>query len=85
MPGKFQNILYFFLCSSVFFLIESNSFTPEYIKDSNWILQHQPAAQKALERLERGQVPALSSVKDSCSVFASNGFSVIAADCILSK
>ncbi|WP_036479401.1 hypothetical protein [Myxosarcina sp. GI1] len=68
-----------------FFLIEPNSFTPKYIKDSNWILLHQPAAQKAIERLELGKVPALSTVKDSCSVFASNGFNVVAAECILSK
>lgn len=68
-----------------FFLIESNSFTPEYIKDSNWIQQHRAVAQKAIANLERGNTPALSSVKDSCSDFTSNGFNVLSAECILSR
>ncbi|MGV2828634.1 hypothetical protein [Myxosarcina sp. GI1(2024)] len=68
-----------------FFLIEHHSFTPGYIKDNNWIQQHQPVAQNAIKSLERGNIPALSTVKDSCSVFASNGFDVLAADCILSR
>lgn len=68
-----------------YFLIEHDSFTPEYLQDNNWILQHQSVAQDAIENLQSGNIPALSTVKDSCSVFASDGFGLVSTECILSQ
>ena len=68
-----------------FWLIDDFSFTPEYLTNNNWIMQHQPVAQNAVQNLEQKQVPALQLVKDKCSVLKTPGLQLIDAYCILSS
>ncbi len=56
---------------------------PDYVHDNNWIRQHKPVAQTAIDGLRQGKIPALMDYKDSCAVFAQGQYTVIAAECIL--
>jgi len=71
-----------------FWLVERTAFTKEYLVEKRrnpnriWIRQYQPAADAALARLEQGTVPVLAKVMQSCSVFETEGFVVLQADCM---
>ena len=64
-------------------LIENNSFTPDYIADNRWIRQHQPVAQQAIETLDREKIPIIAQSQNNCSVFKSDRFTIIESKCIL--
>ncbi len=66
-------------------LIEKTSFTPGYIGENSWILQHEPEAQKMLEGLENGTIPALTAYQDRCIVFQDSRYEVLSTNCILGK
>ena len=63
--------------------IENSSFLPEYIADNRWIRQHKPVAQQAIDSMQRGKVSVIAQVKDDCSVFKSDRYTVIDSKCIL--
>jgi hypothetical protein len=65
-----------------FWLLERTAFRPEDVAEDDWIMQYQPAGAEALARLEQGNVPALASVMERCSVFQTKGFVVLQAECI---
>lgn len=65
-----------------FWLINQSAFTPEYIANNSWILQYQPAANEALNRLQKGNLPAISQVMQKCSVWQEQGLFVLDAQCI---
>ncbi len=67
-----------------FWLLEANSFTPEYIANNSWLQQHQPAAQNAIVFLKQGNTPALQAYQDSCLVLKTQQFELISTQCILS-
>jgi hypothetical protein len=70
-----------------FWILDRAAFTPGYLtedlKDRNriWIRQYQSTAE-ALAKLEQGTVPALASVTERCSVFATESLVVLQAECI---
>ena len=64
-------------------LVESGSFTSQYIEDNRWLKQHQPAAQKAIALLQQGKLPALNKVQERCSVYVDNRYTLISTKCIL--
>ena len=66
-----------------FWLLEAGDFTSEYIENNRWLKQY-PQATDAQARLNQGVVPALVGVKETCSVFETQGFVVLDADCISS-
>lgn len=66
-----------------FVLVDRNAFTPQYVAGDKWVMQYEPAAKDAVARLKQGEVPALSTLIDRCSVLETNGMSLIPAECIL--
>ena len=68
-----------------FWLLETNSFTPEYITSNPWLQQHQTAAQNAIAFLKQGNIPALQAYQDSCSVLKTQQFNLISTECILHR
>lgn len=66
-------------------IVEDSSFTAEYLEGNRWLKQHQPVTQKAIERLNKGITPILSTYKDGCKVFQLDRFTVIDTKCLLDK
>ena len=64
-----------------FWLLERKAFTSEYLVNS-WLKQFQPAATEAQARLEQGTVTALASLIEPCSVFKTERYVVLRAECI---
>lgn len=76
-------------------LLDRTAFTPEYIANNLLLIQFlQPAAKnkndrlveittEALANLKRGNIPALATVMNRCSIFEVNGSVVLQAECIL--
>jgi len=64
-----------------FWLLDLESFTPEYLAENQWLQQFQPVAKEAQMGLEEGTVPALS-LREDCVVFQTEGFVVLEAECI---
>jgi hypothetical protein len=72
-----------------FFLIDRNAFQPEAILNNpglkNWLMQFQPATNKAIARLQRKEELAIASLIKPCTVLKANNLSVLKAECILSQ
>jgi hypothetical protein len=66
-----------------FLLVERRAFSPEYLARDSWIMQYQPAAGEAIEKLKNGVVPALQKVMTSCAAFESEDYVVLRAECVL--
>ena len=66
-------------------LIEESTFSPGYISENRWILQHEPEAQKMLEGLKTGLVPALTAYQSECKVFHDQKYEVLSTECILEQ
>lgn len=66
-----------------FWLLDRKALTSEYINDRPWFRQYQPAFDEAKASLDAGTTPALRVAVRRCSIFESNGFTVLDADCIL--
>lgn len=65
-----------------FWLVEHSAFAPNYLADSRWISQYQPAASEAINQLQQGNIPALVTLKERCAVFNTGNFVVLQASCI---
>lgn len=65
-----------------FFLLERAAFTPEYITTNRWFRQWQPIARDIIAMLNQGNIPALVSTKERCSVFENEDLVVLQAECI---
>ncbi len=65
-----------------FWLINQSAFTPEHIAKNSWIVQYQPAANEAINRLQQGNLPAISQVMQKCSVWQEQGLFVLDTQCI---
>lgn len=57
-------------------------FTPEYLENNRWLRQFQPVTQDAANSLKLGQIPVLINLKNSCTAFQMQGFSLLSTDCI---
>ncbi|RZM82079.1 hypothetical protein [Leptolyngbya iicbica] len=66
-----------------FWLLDHHAFAPTYVSDSQWMRQFQPAADQATEHVAQGQVPIVSQAVPSCSVFQSDRWTVLDADCVV--
>lgn len=64
-----------------FWLLETNSFQPEYLTDKSWLKSFQPAFDEALNNLQTGENPALAKLIASCRVFNTNNFILLKTDC----
>ena len=63
-------------------LIDRGAFSGEYIAANRWLRQY-PVAAEAIASLSDGSQPALAALVESCSVFQSDRFLVLEADCII--
>ncbi|MFB2923094.1 hypothetical protein [Aerosakkonema funiforme] len=66
-----------------FWLVADLAFTPEHITKNPWLMQYQPVAKEAIQRLEQGIYPAVAEVSQQCSVLHTNYLFVIPAECIV--
>lgn len=66
-----------------FFLVDRHAFTPDYVASDKLMLMYQPAANEAMRGLERGDVPALSTLMQKCSGFEDDDFIVVKAECVM--
>ncbi len=64
-----------------FWLLDQAAFTSAYITNS-WMQQFQPAAIEAQASINKGTVPALAGLMESCSVFKSEQSVVLEVECI---
>ena len=65
-----------------YWLIKPGDFTPDAIALNTWLMQYQPAANRAIAHLERGE-PALARTVPQCTVFTVQDLVVLKASCIL--
>jgi hypothetical protein len=66
-----------------FWLLERDSFSPDYIRRNSWLKPFQPATEEALQKLEQGSVPVLTNLKEQCTVFENEKLLLLEAKCIL--
>jgi hypothetical protein len=66
-----------------FWLLERDSFSPDYIRRNSWLNPFQPATEEALQKLEQGSVPVLTNLKEQCTVFENEKLLLLEAKCIL--
>ncbi len=66
-----------------FWLLEYNTFKPEFLTDKTWLKSFQPAYTEALSNLQNGENLALDNLTKQCSVLQSKNFTLLSADCIL--
>ena len=64
-----------------FWLIDRGAFSAEYIAANRWLSQYR-AAEEAIANLSGGSQPALATLVERCSVFQSDRFFLLQADCI---
>jgi hypothetical protein len=64
-----------------FWLLEVNSFQPEYLTNKSWLKSFQPAFDKALENLQTGKNPALAEQLVNCRVLQTNNFILLKTNC----
>ncbi|NER33765.1 MAG: hypothetical protein F6J93_06870 [Oscillatoria sp. SIO1A7] len=65
-------------------LIDRGAFSGEYIAANRWLSQYRVAAE-AIASLSQGSQPALAAQVEPCSVFQSDRFLVLEADCIIQQ
>ena len=68
-----------------FWLLDRGAFTPGYLTDNSWYRQYQPATAEAIAQLQQGKTSAVSQAMQRCTVFESEAFVVLQAQCILSE
>ena len=66
-----------------FWLLESDTLTPEYIERNGWMQQYPQATQPALEQLKSDRTPAFLGVLDRCPALQIDSFTVLPTECIL--
>ncbi len=66
-----------------FWIIDQNTFTPNYLTSASWLKSFQPAFDEALTRLHKGTVPTLATLKKQCSVLETQGLTVLDTACIV--
>ncbi len=66
-----------------FWLVQENSFTPEFLKSDRWLKQYQPTTDQAIANLEQGISPTLQTQLQTCSILRTEGLVVLSSQCIL--
>ena len=67
-----------------FWLIDKKAFDPKYIATNPWLMQFQPAAANAIDKIQQEPL-ALPKIIEPCSVFENQDYVVLEAQCILSQ
>ena len=65
-----------------FWLLDRDTFSPDYLRRKHWLQSFQPAFSEAVKRLETGAVPALASLTNRCSVLEDVHLILMDATCI---
>lgn len=65
-----------------FWLLDQNAFQPAYVGDNKWLLQYQPMANNAVQKLTEGQQPILQRAIPSCTVLNADSWMILEADCV---
>ncbi|MBF2021674.1 MAG: hypothetical protein IGR93_16645 [Hydrococcus sp. C42_A2020_068] len=67
-----------------FLLIERNSFQPDYLLKQEWLTRSsfRDSVFATINRLEKGEIPALEKLSDRCSVVSTEKFILLEAACI---
>ncbi|WP_083602310.1 hypothetical protein [Hydrococcus rivularis] len=67
-----------------FLLIERNSFEPDYLFKQEWLIRSsfRDSVFATINRLEKGEKPALEKLSDHCSVVSTEKFILLEAACI---
>ncbi|MDJ0725887.1 MAG: hypothetical protein QNJ38_12315 [Prochloraceae cyanobacterium] len=68
-----------------FWMLESASFTPEYLSNNKWLQQYNPTARAAEKKLEIGIEPILLQKKKDCQILEDKGVYVLDAKCIINQ
>ncbi|MBW4678655.1 MAG: hypothetical protein KME19_00885 [Microcoleus vaginatus WJT46-NPBG5] len=66
-----------------FWLLDKNAFKPNYVAKNKWVMQYQPAAGEAIEKMKDKRKPILENLIQQCSVFDRKNLIVLSSDCIL--
>lgn len=66
-----------------YWLLEKQSFTPEYVAENSWLTQFQPAASAATMGMQVGDAPILFHLVEKCSVLQTEKLVLLQTDCIL--
>ena len=67
-----------------FWLIDKKAFDPKYIATNPWLMQFQPAAANAIDKIQQEPL-ALPNIIEPCSAFERQDYVVLEAQCILSQ
>ncbi|MBE9177768.1 hypothetical protein IQ268_04130 [Oculatella sp. LEGE 06141] len=65
-----------------FILLQRGAFRPDYVANNSWLMQYQPEANQAIERLNQPERPALARLINQCSVLNVNNLVLLEANCI---
>ncbi len=63
-------------------LLDHHAFAPNYVSDSKWMRQFQPATDAAAAQITQGQIPVVSQAAETCAVFQHKEWTVLDADCV---
>ena len=66
-----------------YWLIETDSFTPEYITKNRLLKQYRSESETAIANIENQQTPIVAAYRDTCQTFSTAQFTVIDARCLL--
>lgn len=66
-----------------YWLIEKNSFQPEYLTQRTWLNSFQPAFNQAINYLQTQQQPAITSQIEQCTVWQNQTFWLLKTACMI--
>lgn len=66
-----------------YWLVEEDSFTPEYVIKNSWFKQYRSEYNDAIANLKNNQIPTIAAYQNTCQAFATANFRVIEAQCLL--
>jgi hypothetical protein len=66
-----------------YWLIETDSFTPEYVIKNRWFKQYQLEYNNAIANLKNNQIPIVAAYPDTCQAFSTANLRVIETRCLL--
>ncbi|MDJ0687325.1 MAG: hypothetical protein QNJ41_02335 [Xenococcaceae cyanobacterium MO_188.B32] len=67
-----------------FWLISTNAFTIDYLKNNLWLRQFQPETFNAIEMISKKPKPILARLNNRCQIFTEQNLVAIEADCLTS-
>ena len=65
-----------------FWLLDKHAFTPDYIANYEWLMQYQPAANRAIQRLQAGKIPFLMQQKQGCHIWENQNLLLLDTSCL---